>query len=154
MVLFASYVLRNWKTFADIFYYRKIFQSSCLACTTCNLSKMERISLISLIQTKLKIVWGFDFCSKSGDDSNESWLFSMLFFDLFWIWVKIFMHFFVFFFAFFMHFLCISYALFMHFLCIFCALFMHFLCAFKKCIKSAYTFLKSVYTFCALFEGA
>ena len=34
------------------------------------------------------------------------------------------------------------------------ALFMRFLCAFKKRIKSAYTFLKSVYTFCAFFKGA
>ena len=133
MVLFASYVLRNWKTFADIFYYRKIFQSSCLACTTCNLSKMERISLISLIQTKLKIIWGFDFCSKSGDDSNESWLFSMLFFDLFWIWVKIFMHFF----AFSMHFLCTFYAFLMHCLCTFYAFFVHFLCTFYALLKSA-----------------
>ena len=117
-----------------LFYYRKICQTNCLACATCNLSKVEGTSLISLIQTKLKSIWGFDFCWKSGHDSNESWLFSMLFFDIFWIWVKIFLHFFAFFYAFFMHFLCISYALFMHFLCTFCALFMRFLCAFKKCI--------------------
>ena len=79
---------------------------------------------------------------------------SFVSFTLFMHFLHFFIHFLCTFYAFLINFLCISYALFMHCLCIFCALFMRFLCAFKKCIKSAYTFLKSVYTFCALFEGA
>ena len=125
----------NGRPLQITFYYLRICHSNCLTCATCNLLNMEGTSLISLIWTKLKSILGFDVSAILViTQMKVHWFwcvlvgFDVVLWDFCSFWSKS--------------------------SCTFYALFMRFLCTFKKRIKSAYTLLKSVYTFYALFKGA
>ena len=122
----------NGRPLQITFYYLRICQTNCLICATRDPLKMEGASLISLIWPKLKSILGFDVSAILVVTQMKVHFFLVCFG---WFW-------------------CCSVLFFVDFGQNPRALFMHFLCAFEKRIKSAYTFLKSVYTFCALFNGA
>ena len=126
----------NGRPLQITFYYLRICHTNCLTCATCILLNMQGTSLISLIWTKLKIILGFDVSAIlviilewKYTGFGVIWLVLMLFCVIFCKFGQN------------------HHAFFMHVLCV-------FLCAFKKHIKSAYTFVKSVYTFYPLFKGA